>query len=223
MTGHPQLICIWAKDQVVDATRAGNKFRFVNHSNTAVNCQPKVLLVNSIHRIAFFATQDVEIGQELFFDYGSEFHKRFLSKEPNARAIARRGDVAGVTVEAKQPPRNNAKGQAKTISESSKREVAPKRPEKPCSDPTSLQPRTDERQTGYSHPQSGKKSAFRPRQMASDDEDESETSTDPDQLLPDIFDGAAAWDQSSDPDYDAPDDRNGHESNDSGNSDDGST
>ena len=41
-------------DQVVDATRAANKFRFVN----------------GVHRIGMYAKTDLYPGQELFFDYG---------------------------------------------------------------------------------------------------------------------------------------------------------
>lgn len=68
---------------------ANNYYSFINHSEVRKNCRAKVLLVNSEHRIAFFATKTMNAGEELFFDYG----KRFKSKEkltegdisPNAR------------------------------------------------------------------------------------------------------------------------------------------
>ena len=68
-------------DQVVDATRLGNKFRFINHSKTANNCAPKILLVKGTQRIAMFSTKDISVGEELFFDYGLEYHSTFVSKE----------------------------------------------------------------------------------------------------------------------------------------------
>ncbi|KAK9453029.1 hypothetical protein V1511DRAFT_506318 [Dipodascopsis uninucleata] len=59
-----------SKDQCVDATRAGDKLRFINHSRQNPNCHARILLVNGIHRIAFFARRKIKEGEELFIDYG---------------------------------------------------------------------------------------------------------------------------------------------------------
>ncbi|KAI9807850.1 MAG: hypothetical protein M1825_005156 [Sarcosagium campestre] len=66
--------------QDVDATRAGNKLRFINHAKEGKNCDPKVLLVNGVQRIAMFTTRDLAPGEEIFFDYGPEYTKKFVSK-----------------------------------------------------------------------------------------------------------------------------------------------
>jgi SET domain-containing protein len=55
---------------VIDATRAANKFRFVNHSRKDPNCFAKISFVNGVHRIGMYAKMDLYTGQELFFDYG---------------------------------------------------------------------------------------------------------------------------------------------------------
>ncbi|KAK9471592.1 uncharacterized protein V1510DRAFT_404071 [Dipodascopsis tothii] len=58
------------KDQCVDSMKAGNKLRFINHSRQNPNCHARILLVNGIHRIAFFSRRHIKPGEELFIDYG---------------------------------------------------------------------------------------------------------------------------------------------------------
>jgi hypothetical protein len=77
---------------VIDAYRYGNVERFINHSRKYANCKPVVKLVNGEHRIGFFALQDLEVGVELFFDYGREFVLKQGLKEmgdrPDQKGVA---------------------------------------------------------------------------------------------------------------------------------------
>ncbi|KAF7925474.1 uncharacterized protein EAE97_010555 [Botrytis byssoidea] len=64
------------KEWTIDAMRMGNKTRFINHAGSeadGMNCAARILLVNGEHRIAFRATRDILIGEELLFDYGRNF------------------------------------------------------------------------------------------------------------------------------------------------------
>ena len=61
--------------QTLDSTSVGNKFRYINHQGDPhANCRAKILLCNTIHRIGMFACQNIDIGDELLFDYGYEYN-----------------------------------------------------------------------------------------------------------------------------------------------------
>ncbi|GME64399.1 hypothetical protein GTA08_BOTSDO12916 [Neofusicoccum parvum] len=74
------------KAQEVDSTRAGNKLRFINNSAKSPNCEPRVMLCNTIVRIGMFATKDIKAGEELFFNYNypEEVTQHFWEKGQKA-------------------------------------------------------------------------------------------------------------------------------------------
>ncbi|CAI5713321.1 unnamed protein product [Hyaloperonospora brassicae] len=58
-------------EYVVDAARKGNKAKFANHrAKRKANLNVKVIVSNGEHRIGLFAREAIEVGAELFFDYG---------------------------------------------------------------------------------------------------------------------------------------------------------
>ncbi|KAL5327773.1 hypothetical protein ACEPPN_005478 [Leptodophora sp. 'Broadleaf-Isolate-01'] len=88
------------QDRVIDAARLGNKTRFINHSSNAadgLNCEAKIVLVNGEHRIKFIALRDIDVGEELLFNYGKKFaEKQGLTKTlPKAKAGGKRGVLEG--------------------------------------------------------------------------------------------------------------------------------
>jgi SET domain-containing protein len=44
--------------------------RLINHSRKNSNCQPKVFVIRDQPRIVLVALRDIEIDEELFYDYG---------------------------------------------------------------------------------------------------------------------------------------------------------
>ncbi|KAK3719496.1 hypothetical protein LTR37_004354 [Vermiconidia calcicola] len=60
--------------QEIDSTYFGNKVRFINHaSGYKANLYPRIIMVNTVHRIALYANSSIRAGQELLFDYGPKF------------------------------------------------------------------------------------------------------------------------------------------------------
>ncbi|TDH69009.1 hypothetical protein CCR75_006806 [Bremia lactucae] len=58
-------------EYVVDAARKGNKAKFANHkAKKEANLDVRIIVSNGEHRIGLFANETIEIGAELFFDYG---------------------------------------------------------------------------------------------------------------------------------------------------------
>lgn len=47
-----------------------NMGRLLNHSRKNANVKPQLVVVDGLPYIAFTATRDVAVGEELLFDYG---------------------------------------------------------------------------------------------------------------------------------------------------------
>ena len=60
--------------QEIDSTYFGNKVRFINHAGeNKANLYPRIIMVNTVHRIALYARCKIRVGQEMLFDYGPKF------------------------------------------------------------------------------------------------------------------------------------------------------
>ncbi|KAF4028322.1 SET domain-containing protein [Phytophthora infestans] len=58
-------------EYVVDAARKGNKAKFANHkAKEEANLDVRIIASNGEDRIGLFANEAIEVGSELFFDYG---------------------------------------------------------------------------------------------------------------------------------------------------------
>ena len=72
--------------QAIDGTYFGNKTRFINHANKA-NLYPKIVMVNTVHRIALYAARDIPVGRELLFNYGDQFPDVQLQDKKSKKSV----------------------------------------------------------------------------------------------------------------------------------------
>lgn len=72
------------KKQEVDGTLFGNKVRFINHAaDKQANIYPRIIMVNTVFRIALYGKRKIKAGQELLFDYGDQFPQDQLGGKAN--------------------------------------------------------------------------------------------------------------------------------------------
>jgi hypothetical protein len=80
---------------VIDASRKGNKGRFINHSCNP-NCELQKWLVNGENRVGIFAIKDIPANTELTFDYAMEVYglkrQKCYCGEPNCRGSIKSKD-----------------------------------------------------------------------------------------------------------------------------------
>lgn len=62
------------EDLVVDATKKGNLGRLINHSCDP-NCTAKIITINGEKKIVIYAKQDIELGDEITYDYHFPFEQ----------------------------------------------------------------------------------------------------------------------------------------------------
>ncbi|KXN92997.1 Histone-lysine N-methyltransferase EZA1 [Leucoagaricus sp. SymC.cos] len=71
--------------RILDSMYVGNEMRYLNHEGPTsseeqkkkqvakANCRGKVIYVNGVHKILFYANGRIEAGSELFIDYGLNY------------------------------------------------------------------------------------------------------------------------------------------------------
>ena len=64
---HDEIFCLLSIDATKEDKRLG---RLINHSKTKANVVTKVVEVDGSPRLCLIAKRDIEIGEELQYDYG---------------------------------------------------------------------------------------------------------------------------------------------------------
>lgn len=64
---------------MIDALREGNEMRFINHSEQP-NLEPKCLVDRGLLHLVFFTSQDIARGEQLTFNYGSDYWRHRLQR-----------------------------------------------------------------------------------------------------------------------------------------------
>lgn len=76
---------------VLDSKYKGNKARFINHSKNP-NCFPRPIFFNGEYHIGLFAKRDIQIGEELTFNYdgsnGLKDHFKWINQKERRIAKA---------------------------------------------------------------------------------------------------------------------------------------
>ena len=63
----------------MDAYGYGNKMKFANHAIPPIdNAIVKVKFSKGVHKIAVYAIKEIQIGEEILFDYGDKFQVKWL-------------------------------------------------------------------------------------------------------------------------------------------------
>ncbi len=65
---------------IIDALRAGNELRFINHSDIP-NLKPACLLDRGLLHLVFLANRDLKKGEQLTIDYGSDYWRKREKRE----------------------------------------------------------------------------------------------------------------------------------------------
>ena len=110
---------------VIDGHRMGGECRFVNHS-CRPNCEMQKWTVNGLYRMALFTLRDIEVGEELTYDYNFSLFNPHEGQVCRCGAVDCRGVIGGRTQRVNVPPgKVESKSDAKQNQIATLRENAP--------------------------------------------------------------------------------------------------